>query len=146
MTIRTPSDWYRTSFILALSVAAIYLLPGSSIASVETLPQSFEEAIASAKQDKNAQVNREYHSKVFMPFFDTKYITVINQCIARVAGTDKRAFSFVVALDKDGKVVRVYRDVETAVFLCLNRVLSKETFPRPPMAPYLAQFVIPAAP
>jgi hypothetical protein len=49
---------------------------------------------------------------------------------------DTSPFSFVAAIAKDGRVLRLYVDHETNIYTCARQTLQKEEFPHPPLAPY----------
>jgi hypothetical protein len=100
------------------------------------LPNNLNEAIALGRQQENGEATRDYHRTTLMPYFGSKYANIFKHCFEKVSKPDDRAFTFVAAIDSDGRVLRVYRDVETNIFLCMNEWLIQERFPPPPVAPY----------
>ncbi len=100
------------------------------------LPNTLNEAIALGQQHEKGEATRDYHLATLMPYFGSKYANIFKHCFDKVSKPDDRAFTFVAAIDSDGGVLRVYRDVETNIFLCMNEWLIQERFPPPPVAPY----------
>ncbi len=49
---------------------------------------------------------------------------------------DTSPFSFVVAIGKDGRVLRLYIDHETNIFTCVRQTLQQDEFPHPLAAPH----------
>lgn len=100
------------------------------------LPATLEEAIAQGRQHEHGEATREYHRATLMPYFGTKYAPIFKQCFDTAATPDDRPFQFVAALDAQGRVLQVYRSLETGIFRCMNTRLAREVFPAPPVAPY----------
>lgn len=71
-----------------------------------------------------------------MPYFGNKYSGIFKHCFDTISKPDDRAFTFVAAINSDGTVLRVYQDLETNIFQCMNAILIKDHFPKPPVAPY----------
>ena len=71
-----------------------------------------------------------------MPYYQQKYSPVFQSCLASTDHPDTSAFSFVVAIRADGRVLRLYTDHETNIFACVRQTLQKDEFPHPPVSPY----------
>jgi len=100
------------------------------------LPTSLSEAKKLGDYQEKADISRDYHSSVLMPYFGRTYADVFKRCFDTISNPDDQAFDFVVAFDADGNVLRVYRNLETNVFQCINDDLVNDRFPKPPVAPY----------
>ena len=103
---------------------------------VNNLPASLSEAKKLGDHQEKADVTRDYHRTALMPYFGAKYAGIFTSCFDTISNPDDRAFSFVVAFNSDGRVLRVYSDLETNMFQCMNESLIKDHFPKPPVAPY----------
>jgi hypothetical protein len=116
--------------------------PGTSssckdnIETIQHLPATLTEAMTLGDQQEKGESTRDYHRATLMPYFGNKYSSIFKNCFDMVTKPDDRAFTFVAAIDSDGSVLRVYRSIETNIFHCMNDKLSKDRFPKPPVAPY----------
>jgi hypothetical protein len=88
------------------------------------------------RRHEYGEATRDYHRATLVPYFGKKYANIFRQCFDTVPKPDDRAFTFVIALDSEGRVLRVYRNLETNIFLCMNDRLVQERFPKPPISPY----------
>jgi len=104
--------------------------------STKKLPATLSEAKKLGDQQENADATRDYHRTALMPYFGNKYSGIFKHCFDTISKPDDRAFTFVAAIYSDGSVLRVYRDLETNIFQCMNAILIKDHFPKPPVAPY----------
>jgi len=118
-----------------LGVAGLLALT-ASLAFADDLAKSFEEASARGDAQQNEASTREYFTNVLMPYYGRKYAPVLQSCFASVSKPDNSSFSFVAAIGADGRIVRLYRDRETSIFLCMRTTLEKDVFPPPPESPY----------
>lgn len=103
---------------------------------IKHLPVTLSEAMTLGDQQEKGDSTRDYHRATLMPYFGNKYSSIFKNCFDTVSKPDDRAFTFVVAIDSDGRVLRVYRNLETNIFQCMNDKLIKDRFPKPPVAPY----------
>jgi hypothetical protein len=99
-------------------------------------PCSFEEAAALAEAQEQAVSTKEYFAGVLLPYYPEKYGPVLQSCFAKVPKPSNPSFAFVVAVGADGRVIRLYNNRETNIFLCIRGVLEREVFPTPPVVPY----------
>jgi len=112
----------------------IFLLATSGRAG--ELASSFKQAAAlgdAQEKERNAQA---YIHLDLMPYYQKKYSPVFLSCLASTDHPDTSPFSFVAAIGKDGRVLRLYVDHETNIFACVRQSLQQEEFPRPPLSPY----------
>ncbi len=109
---------------------------GGYAETIRRLPNTLGEAIALGQQHENGEATHDYHRTTLMPYFGTKYANVFKHCFDTLSKPDDHPFTFVAAIDSEGRVLRVYRDVETNIFLCMNEWLTQERFPPPPVTPY----------
>lgn len=117
-----------------LSALFISLLTTSSIAG--DLAGSFKEAVALAKAEDKDRATRIYSEIDLKDYYQQKYFPVFQSCLKSIEHPDPSTFEFVVAIGKDGRVLRLYTDHETNVLACVRPVLLKDEFPHPPVAPY----------
>jgi hypothetical protein len=109
---------------------------GGYTEAVRTLPNTLDEAIALGRQHEDGEATRDYHRTALMPYFGTKYADIFKHCFDTLSKPDDRAFTFVAAIDSQGRVLKVYRNIETNIFQCMNERLTQELFPLPPVTPY----------
>lgn len=103
---------------------------------INKLPSTLSEAKRLGDQQEEAEATRDYHRTALMPYFGNKYAGIFKRCFDTISKPDDRSFTFVVAINSDGSVLRVYRDLETNIFQCMHDSLIKDHFPKPPVAPY----------
>jgi len=113
---------------------------------IRDLPATLNEAMKLGDQQEIGEVTRGYHRATLMPYFGNKYASIFKHCFDTISKPDDRAFTFVVAIDSDGRVLRVYRNLETNIFQCMNDKLIKDRFPKPPVAPYFLSIEMKFAP
>jgi len=106
------------------------------LALADDVATSFKDAAARGDAQERASSTSVYFAKVLMPYYGQKYASVLQSCFATVPKPDSRRFSFVAAIGPDGKIIKMYNDQETNIFLCMRRSLEKEVFPHPPVFPY----------
>jgi hypothetical protein len=100
------------------------------------LAKSLEDATALADAQEQAVATRGYFAQTLLPYYAQKYASVFQSCFATVPQADDGSFSFVAAIGIDGRVIRLYNDHETNIFVCLRETLNKDVFPKPPASPY----------
>src|SRR5215472_11925395 len=116
------------------SVLFVSLLTTSSIAG--DLAGSFKEAVELAKTEDKDRATRIYSAIDLNDYYQQKYIPVFQSCLKSIEHPDPSTIEFVVAIGKDGRVLRLYTDHETNVLACVRPTLLKDEFPHPPFAPY----------
>lgn len=112
----------------------------------QRLPDSLEEATKLASEQEGSKATSDYFTNSLLPYYANKYQGILNQCFATTPAPDSHPFSFVVAINANGTVLRVYRDIETNIFKCINSKLATEHFPKPPVAPYFLHIEMTFAP
>ena len=103
---------------------------------IKKLPATLSEAKELGDKQEKADATRDYHRTTLMPYFGNKYAGIFKHCFDTISKPDDRAFTVVAAINSDGSVLRVYRDLETNIFHCMNNNLIKDRFPKPPVAPF----------
>jgi hypothetical protein len=116
------------------SILFVSLLTASSMAG--DLPKSFKEAVALADTEDKDRATRIYAKVDLTDYYQQKYMPVFQSCLKSTENPDTSTFSYVVAIGKDGRVLRLYADHETNMFVCVRPTLLKDEFPHPPVAPY----------
>jgi hypothetical protein len=116
------------------TIALMSLLTTCSMAG--DLAGSFKEAVALAKTEDKDRATRIYSEIDLRDYYQQKYMPVFQSCLKSIEHPDPSTFSFVVAIGKDGRVLRLYTDHETNVLACVRPTLLMDEFPHPPFAPY----------
>ncbi|HEV3419377.1 MAG TPA: hypothetical protein VG075_03660 [Candidatus Acidoferrum sp.] len=102
----------------------------------DDLASSFKQAAALADAQEKERAAQAYIHLDLTPYYEKKYSPVFQSCLASTDHPDTSPFSFVAAIGKDGRVLRLYIDHETNIYACVRQTLQKEEFPHPPAAPH----------
>lgn len=97
---------------------------------------SFKQAAALGDAQEKERATQAYIHIDLMPYYQKKYGPVFVSCLTSTDHPDTSPFSFIVAIGKDGRVLRLYIDHETNIFTCVRQTLQQGEFPRPPVSPY----------
>ena len=116
------------------SVFFVSLLKTSGMGS--DIARSFKEAVALADAEVKDRATHIYAKIDLTDYYQRKYMPVFQSCLKSSEHPDTSTFSFVVAIGKDGRVLRFYTDHETNMLACVRPTLLKDEFPHPPTAPY----------
>ena len=116
------------------ALAFISLLTISSRAG--ELASSFKEACVLAEAQGEERSEQAYIHLDLTPYYKKKYSPVYQSCLRSTEHPDTSPFSFVAAIGKDGRVLRLYIDHETNIFACVRQKLLQDEFPHPPVAPH----------
>ncbi len=100
------------------------------------LASSFKQAAALEDAQEKEPAARAYIQRDLTPYYQKKYSPVFQSCLASTDHPDTSPFSFVAAIGKDGRVLRLYTDHETNIFACVRQTLQQDEFPHPPLSPY----------
>jgi len=100
------------------------------------LASSFKEACARAEAQQEQRAEQAYIHLDLKPYYEKKYSPVFLSCLKTTDHPDTSPFSFVAAIGKDGRVLRLYVDHETNIFACVRETLQQDEFPHPPVAPH----------
>ena len=100
------------------------------------LASSFKEACARAEAQQEERAEQAYIHLDLTPYYKKKYSPVYQSCLRSTEHPDTSPFSFVAAIGKDGRVLRLYVDHETNIFACVRKTLQQDEFPHPPVAPH----------
>ena len=106
----------------------------SSVAS--DLPDTYQQAVESARAQQNLKALKEYSHERLMPYWQQKMGPIFQACFKAVAHPDTSSFGFVAAIGPDGKVLRVYVDHDTNMYECILATVKADQFPAPPESPY----------
>lgn len=112
----------------------ISLLATSSRA--DKLASSFEQASALADAQQKERSEQAYIHLDLVPYYKKKYSPVYQSCLRSTEHPDTSPFSFIAAIGKDGRVLRLYVDHETNMFACVRQTLQQDEFPHPPVSPH----------
>jgi hypothetical protein len=108
----------------------------SQVDQADDLATSFKQAAALGDAQEKERATQAYIHLDLMPYYQKKYSPVFQSCLASTSHADTSPFSFVAAIGKDGRVLRLYVDHETNIYTCARQTLQKEEFPHPPLSPY----------
>lgn len=100
------------------------------------LASSFKQAAVLGDAQEREPAARTYVQHDLKPYYQKKYSPVFQSCLASTVHPDLSPFSFVAAIGKDGRILRLYVDHETNIFACVRQTLQQDEFPRPPLSPY----------
>jgi hypothetical protein len=100
------------------------------------LAGSFKEACVLAEAQQQERSEQAYIHLDLTPYYKEKYSPVYQSCLRSTEHPDTSPFSFVAAIGKDGRVLRLYVDHETNIFACVRQTLQQDEFPHPPVAPH----------
>ena len=100
------------------------------------LASSFKEACALAEAQRQERSEQAYIHLDLTPYYQKKYSPLYQSCLRSTEHPDTSPFSFVAAIGKDGRVLRLYVDHETNIFACVRPTLQQDEFPHPPVAPH----------
>jgi hypothetical protein len=118
----------------------LYALAFISLLTISTgageLASSFKEACTLAEAQFKERSQQAYIHLDLTPYYQKKYSPVYQSCLKSTEHPDTSPFSFVAAIGKDGRVLRLYVDHETNIFACVRETLRQDEFPHPPVAPH----------
>jgi len=100
------------------------------------LASSFKEACVLAAAQFEERSKQAYIHLDLAPYYQKKYSPVYLSCLKSTEHPDTTPFSFVAAIGKDGRVLRLYVDHETNIFACVRHTLEQDKFPAPPVSPH----------
>ncbi len=100
------------------------------------LASSFDQACVLADAQQKERSEQAYIHLDLSPYYKKKYGPVFQSCLKSTEHPDTSPFSFVVAIGKDGRALRLYVDHETNLFACARQTLQQDEFPHPPVAPH----------
>lgn len=127
---------YTVLFISLLTIS----VKASGLGGAGELATSFKQAAALADAENDVEAAVVYEHRELRPYWIKKYGPVFQSCLATTDHPDKSPFSFVMAIGKDGRVLRLYIDHETNIFTCVRRTLERDEFPHPPLSPDYERF------
>ncbi|HYM48630.1 MAG TPA: hypothetical protein VES91_09115 [Burkholderiaceae bacterium] len=122
--------------MLALLAALTAVSNGVLAQDASALASSYVEAQELGRRDEKDPLTVEYHRSVLLPDFGARYRAHLRDCQATLPQPDQTPFSFVAALDSEGKVLRLWSDRTPTVYSCVRGKLLFERFPPPPRAPF----------
>src|SRR5467141_2065194 len=98
------------------------------------IPDFFSSLLGDAQEKERA--TQAYIHLDLMPYYQRKYSPVFQSCLTSTDHPDTSPFSFVAAIGKDGRILRLYIDHETNIYACVRQTLQQDEFPHPPVSPY----------
>ncbi|MBI3543406.1 MAG: hypothetical protein HY075_09065, partial [Deltaproteobacteria bacterium] len=75
------------------------------------------------------------YDDTFGMHFGTKHGSLVQTCVQREKGS-KVPMDFVLKLDANGRVLESFIVVPSSLANCIMNSLEKDTWPRPPFAPF----------
>jgi len=116
------------------TIVFVFLLTTSC--SAGELASSFKQAAALGDVQEKERGTQAYIHLDLMPYYQKKYSPVFQSCLTSTDHPDKSPFSFVAAIGKGGRVLRLYINHETNIYACVRQTLQQDEFPHPPLSPY----------
>jgi hypothetical protein len=92
----------------------------ATVARGNDLASSFKQAAALAEIENKDRAAQIYDAVDFKPYYQQKYSPIFVSCLKSTENVDTSPFSFVVAIGKDGRVLRLYADNETNIYACVS--------------------------
>ena len=118
------------------AACVIFAAAVTAAAAQSLLADSYVEAQELGRRDETDPMTVDYHRNVLLPAFSARYRAHLRECQATLPQPDQTPFSFVAALDADGKVLRLWSDRSPPVYSCVRGRLLFERFAPPPRAPF----------
>jgi hypothetical protein len=118
------------------AACVIFAAAFTAAAAQSLLADSYVEAQELGRRDETDPITVDYHRQVLLPAFSARYRVHLRECQATLPQPDQTPFSFVAALDADGKVLRLWSDRSPPVYSCVRGRLLFERFAPPPRAPF----------
>jgi hypothetical protein len=100
------------------------------------LATSFKQAADLGDAQGKERATQAYIHLDLVPYYQKKYSPVFQSCLESIDHPDTTPLSFVVAIGKDGRVLRLYIDHATNIYACVRQTLERDQFPHPPLSPY----------
>ena len=119
-----------------IALLAVLAIPSPPVTAQAPLADSFVEAQELGRRDEKDPLTLEYHRSVLLPQFSARYRAHLRECQAALPQPDQTPFSFVAALDGEGKVLKLWSDRSPPVYACLRGRLLFDRFAPPPRAPF----------
>ncbi len=101
-----------------------------------SLADSFVDAQELGRRDEKDPLTLEYHQSVLLPQFSARYRAHLRDCQSALPQPDQTPFSFVAAIDGEGKVLKLWSDRSPPVYSCVRGRLLFDRFAPPPRAPF----------
>jgi hypothetical protein len=111
------ADSFRQHLNCRTCIDELIHLKGKKLAS------SFKQAAALADAQDKERAAQAYIHLDLKPYYEKKYSLVFQSCLASTDHPDTSPLSFVAAIGKDGRVLRLYIDHETNIFACVWQTL-----------------------
>ena len=118
---------------MLLATVATTSLP---VTAQTAIADSYVEAQELGRRDEKDPVTANYHQTELLPQFSARYRAYLRECQAALPQPDQTPFSFVAAIDAEGKVLRLWSDRSPPVYSCVRGRLLFDQFPPPPRAPF----------
>jgi hypothetical protein len=112
----------------------LYALVFISLLTISSRAGEPASSFKEAQQEERSE--QAYIHLDLTPYCKKKYSPVYQSCLRSTEHPDTSPFSFVAAIGKDGRVLRLYVDRETNIFACVRETLRQDEFPHPPVAPH----------
>src|SRR6185295_1871626 len=92
-----------SSFLLLLALPIFY-----NAGRADDLATSFKQAAALGDAQEKERATQAYIHLDLMPYYQKKYSPVFQSCLASTGHRDTSPFSFVAAIGRNGRVLRLY--------------------------------------
>jgi len=111
---------------------ALFMATLVSFGALASEVNSYEEASQLAKSDSLNPEYREWYLREMRPAFSQYFRSSVAGCLKGTQSNETLTFGLVFAVDRSGKVRRVFWKASTALTACLEAGLREATFPPSP--------------
>ena len=119
-----------------IAILAALVIAPTAHTQPPSLADSFVDAQEFGRRDEKDPATVEYHQSVLLPQFSARYRAHLRDCQASLPQPDQTPFSFVAAIDGEGKVIKLWSDRSPPVYSCVRGRLLFDRFAPPPRAPF----------
>ena len=124
------------TFRCTVAIFALFAITPPAHTQPSSLAESFVDAQELGRRDEKDPATVEYHQSVLLPQFGARYRAHLRDCQAALPQPDQTPFSFVAAIDGEGKIIKLWSDRSPPVYSCVRGRLLFDRFAPPPRTPF----------
>ncbi len=123
----------RISTIAGIALAVTAATVGVEGSALGRQGPEFEQLLARHRQDISTPAGQAYEH-AFTVRYTEGFGAVLGACIQRVGPPS--AFEVIYVIDKDGRITTAVAKTATPLTACVIEAAQRDTFPKPPFAPF----------